>query len=48
LQGGIKTTFEEIRAQHPFLGEDRALEGELRKLIARIQQQGLSLYQAGA
>ncbi len=47
LQGGIKTTFDEIRAQHPFLGEDRALEGELRKLIARIQQQDLSLYKAG-
>jgi len=47
LQGGIKTTFDEIRAQHPFLGEDRALEGELRKLITRIQQQDLSLYKAG-
>lgn len=44
IEGGIKTTFEEIRAQHPFLAEDRALEGELRQLIARIQQQGLSLY----
>jgi histidine ammonia-lyase len=44
IEGGIKTTFEEIRAQHPFLVEDRALEGELRALIARIQQQGLSLY----
>lgn len=44
IEGGIKTTFDEIRAQHPFLAEDRALEGELRQLIARIQEQGLSLY----
>lgn len=44
IEGGIKTTFDEIRAQHPFLEEDRALEGELRQLIARIQEQGLSLY----
>ncbi|RYY73818.1 MAG: aromatic amino acid lyase [Gammaproteobacteria bacterium] len=44
LQGGVKTTFEEIRAQHAFLGEDRALESELRKLVARIQQRELSLY----
>jgi len=44
IEGGIKTTFDEIRAQHAFLGEDRALEGELRQLIERIQQQGLSLY----
>ncbi|HEV8492715.1 MAG TPA: aromatic amino acid ammonia-lyase, partial [Candidatus Angelobacter sp.] len=34
IEGGVKTTFEEIRAQHPFLAEDRALEGELRQLIA--------------
>ena len=44
LDGGLKTTFEQIRAQHPFLGEDRALEAELRQLIASIQQQQLSLY----
>lgn len=44
IDGGIKTTFEEIREQHPFLIEDRALEKELRQLILRIQQQGLSLY----
>jgi histidine ammonia-lyase len=44
IEGGIKITFDEIRARHPFLAEDRALEGELRELIARIQQQGLSLY----
>lgn len=44
IEGGIKTTFEEIRAQHPFLVEDRALDSELRLLITRIQQQGLSLY----
>ncbi len=44
IEGGIKTTFDEVRAQHSFLSEDRALEGELRQLIARIQQQGLSLY----
>ncbi len=46
VEGGIKTTLEEIRAQHPFLEEDRAFDGELRQLIARIQQQGLSLYSA--
>lgn len=44
IDGGIKTTLDEIRAQHPFLEEDRALETELRQLIARIQQRGLSLY----
>lgn len=47
VQGGVKTTFDEIRAQHPFLQEDRALEGELRNLITRIQEQQLSLYRAG-
>jgi histidine ammonia-lyase len=46
LQGGINTTFQEIRAHHPFLTEDRALEAELRQLIKRIQQQELSLYQS--
>jgi len=44
IEGGIKITFEEIRAQHAFLEEDRAFDNELRQLIARIQQQGLSLY----
>ncbi|QEY17413.1 aromatic amino acid lyase [Cellvibrio sp. KY-GH-1] len=47
IEGGLKTTFEEIRTVHGFLAEDRALEGELRQLIARIQAQGLSLYREG-
>jgi histidine ammonia-lyase len=44
IDGGIRTTFEEIRAEHPFLVEDRAMEKELRCLIGRIQQQQLTLY----
>ncbi len=47
IEGGLKTTFEEIRAAHGFLVEDRALEAELRQLIACIQEQGLSLYREG-
>jgi len=44
LTGGIATTLAEIRRTYPFLDEDRALDKELRQLIASIQQQGLSLY----
>lgn len=43
-EGGIGITLAEIRQQHPFLTEDRALDQELRQLITRIQQQGLRLY----
>lgn len=42
--GGIATTLAEIRRDHAFLEEDRALDKELRQLIATIQRQGLSLY----
>lgn len=44
IDGGIKTTLDEIRLEHEFLTEDRALENELRVLVARIQNKGLSLY----
>lgn len=47
IEGGLKTTFEQVRTEHAFLSEDRALEPELRQLIARIQQQGFSLYSGG-
>lgn len=43
-EGGIARTLAEVRQDHPALVEDRALESELRRLVARIQQQGLSLY----
>jgi len=44
IDGGIKTTFEQVRGLSPFLEEDRALEQELRSMVATIQQQMLSLY----
>lgn len=44
VQGGIAATLAEIRRDYPFLNEDRALDKELRQLVARVQQQGLSLY----
>ena len=45
LQGGLKTTLDEVRAIAPPLQEDRAMEPELRQLVDRIQQQRFSLYQ---
>ncbi len=47
IEGGLKTTFEQIRAENAFLSEDRPLEPELRQLITRIQQQEFHLYQGG-
>lgn len=44
IDGGIKTTFDQVRKISPFLEEDRALERELRTMVGTIQEQMLSLY----
>lgn len=42
LAKGVAALFDEVRAFSPFLGEDRALEGELRAALARIRARRLS------
>jgi len=42
LSKGVATLFDEVRAFSPFLGEDRALEGDLRTALARIRERRLS------
>ncbi len=46
-EGGIAQTLAAVRAKHPLLVEDRALDGELRALVASIQQQQFRLYATG-
>lgn len=46
LSGGLKTTLQEVRAMVPPLVEDRALDTELRQLIAAIQDQQFSVYES--
>ena len=47
IDGGLKTTLEEVRSEYPPLEEDRAMEPELRHLVERIQERKLHLYQGG-
>ena len=44
LSGGLLETYQSLREISPALGEDRALESELRQLIAAIQTQQLPIY----
>ena len=44
LTGGLLKTYQSLRDISPALKEDRALESELRQLIAAIQKQQLPIY----
>ena len=44
LSGGLLQTYQSLRKISPALKEDRALENELRQLIAAMQQQQLPVY----
>ena len=44
LSGGLLETYQSLREISPALKEDRALESELRQLIAAIQKQQLPVY----
>ena len=42
---GVRTTLDEVAASFAFLVEDRALEGTLREVVARIARRDFSLYE---
>lgn len=44
LSGGLLETYTALRVLSPTLKEDRALEAELRQLVAAIQQQKIPVY----
>ena len=46
LSPGLKAMHAQLRGELPFLGEDRALEPELRRLLERFRSQDFDLYQA--
>ncbi|MFL0796650.1 MAG: aromatic amino acid ammonia-lyase [Cellvibrionaceae bacterium] len=45
LEGGLKTTLEQVRQNYPTLKEDRALEFELRQMVQHIQDEHWTLYE---
>lgn len=45
LEGGLKTTLEQVRALYPALKEDRALEQDLRGTVDNIQNEHWVLYE---
>jgi len=48
LSAGMRDMLQQVREVSPFLEEDRALENELRALVAQLQQQALTAYEAQA